>query len=180
DRGQVERGEHLADDRQRAAVAHERGAQRLLGAEHHVRLLVRSIKSGSPMSNTRSNRKTSPDKDALDMFAQEPMKDRAGHREVRDFGDMMYPDAFARETEDELPWPEVSADAMRRLAFIEWKRRLFRIAFAGSLLAFGLFVWVVLQRFPLPFSWLHEEPPHVAANADTSPVPSPPETAAET
>src|SRR5215813_10533541 len=86
------------------------------------------------------------DDDALDFFPLERGNERRAAGDKSDFVDVSYQD---NDTFDESLLYAKSGDAMRRLAFREWRRRVLKICFTVLLLAAGFVAFVVVQRAPI-------------------------------
>src|SRR5215510_12188854 len=123
--------------------------------------------------NSRSDSARATDENnALDLFPLEREDARRGTGSTGDPVDVSYRDSV---TFDEDLLYEASGEGMRRLAFLEWRRRVFKICFTALALA-GAFVAVVLmQRSPFSLWFSQDDTPSLVSEADTAtPVPPPP------
>src|SRR5262245_4710511 len=123
--------------------------------------------------NSRSDSARATDENnALDLFPLEREDARRGTGSTGDPVDVSYRDSVPF---DEGLLYEASGEGMRRLAFLEWRRRVLKICFTALALA-GVFVaFVVMQRSPFSLWFSQDEPPSLVSEADTAtPVPSPP------
>ncbi|HEY1308199.1 MAG TPA: hypothetical protein VGF24_31815 [Vicinamibacterales bacterium] len=125
------------------------------------------------MRNSRSDSARATDEnDALDLFPLEREDARRATGSTGDPVDVSYRDSVPFD-EDLLY--EASGDGMRRLAFLEWRRRVLKICFTALALA-GVFVAVVvLQRSPFSLWFSQDDTPPLVSEAETAtPVPPPP------
>src|SRR5262245_48615202 len=98
------------------------------------------------MRNSRSDTARAKDEsNALDLFPLERGDERPGPGSDGNVVDVSYRDSAPLD-EDLLY--EASGDGMRRLAFLEWRRRVVKICVTALALAGAFVAFVLLQRSP--------------------------------